>query len=79
MQIRRIRGTDVRPFAVLEGDVVLRLDVRYSIDNMEGLAVRTGAKGETLLYLISNDNFNGLQRTVLLEFELTKTSLTASR
>ncbi|HKZ97087.1 MAG TPA: hypothetical protein VJ045_08915, partial [Hyphomicrobiaceae bacterium] len=41
------------------------------IDNMEGLAVRQGAGGETLITMISDDNFNKvLQRTVLLEFAL---------
>jgi hypothetical protein len=79
LQIRRIKRADLQPYAVLEGDVIARLDVRYSIDNMEGLAVRTGAKGETLLYLVSNDNFNGLQRTVLLEFELSPSVPTAAR
>jgi hypothetical protein len=41
-----------------------------NIDNMEGIAVRRGPKGETLLYLISDDNFSPLQRTLLLMFEL---------
>jgi len=31
-----------------------------------------GARGETLLWLISDDNFNPLQRNILLLFELTK-------
>ena len=29
-----------------------------------------GARGETLLWLISDDNFNPLQRNILLLFEL---------
>ena len=41
-----------------------------NIDNMEGLAVRRGPKGETLLYMISDNNFSPFQRTVLLMFEL---------
>jgi hypothetical protein len=71
MQIRRIKRRDIAPLAVLDGEVIAKLDVRYSIDNMEGLALRQGAAGETLLYILSNDNNNGLQRTVLLEFVLT--------
>ena len=70
MQIRRIPRKAIEPLAVLDGEVIARLDVRYSIDNMEGLAVRKAPSGETLLYLVSNDNYNGLQRTVLLEFAL---------
>jgi hypothetical protein len=70
MQIRRLKRPQIEPLAVLDGEILARLDVHYSIDNMEGLAVRKGPAGETLLYVLSNDNFNGLQRTVLLEFAL---------
>jgi hypothetical protein len=38
---------------------------------MEGLAVHRGARGETVLSLISDNNFRTiLQRTVLLQFTL---------
>ena len=38
---------------------------------MEGLGVHRGAGGETVLSLISDDNFNHfLQRTVFLQFTL---------
>ena len=39
-------------------------------DNFEGIAARSGAGGETLIYLLSDDNFNPLQRTLLLMFAL---------
>ena len=39
------------------------------VDNMEGLAIRrTGNR--TFLYIVSDDNFSSLQRTLLLKFEL---------
>jgi hypothetical protein len=38
---------------------------------MEGIAVHRGARGETVVSLISDDNFNSfLQRTVFLQFTL---------
>jgi hypothetical protein len=38
---------------------------------MEGIAVHRGAGGETVVTLISDDNFNRLlQRTILLQFVL---------
>ncbi|HUF87374.1 MAG TPA: esterase-like activity of phytase family protein [Thermohalobaculum sp.] len=40
------------------------------IDNMEGIAVERAADGRTRLWLISDDNFNPLQRTLLLRFEV---------
>ncbi len=69
MQLRHIKRSEIKPGAKLTGDVLARLDVNYSIDNMEGLAVRKDpVTNETLIYIISDDNFNGLQRTVLLYF-----------
>ena len=41
------------------------------IDNMEGLAVRSNDRGQTILTLVSDDNGNTfLQRTILLQFAL---------
>ena len=37
---------------------------------MEGLGVHVSANGDTVLTLISDDNFSILQRTVLLQFKL---------
>lgn len=40
------------------------------IDNMEGIAVVEEASGATTLWIVSDDNFNPLQRTILLRFVL---------
>ena len=40
-----------------------------TVDNFEGLAVRV-EDGRTFLYIVSDDNFSPLQRTLLLKFEL---------
>ena len=45
-------------------------DLGYEIDNMEGLSVHRGANGDSILTLISDDNFSPIQRTVLLQFAL---------
>ena len=70
MRLRRIDGSTIRPGATVDGQVLIEADGRYRIDNMEGLAVRTGDDGETLLDLISDDNHNFLQRTIVLQFAL---------
>jgi len=41
-----------------------------TVDNFEGIAARRGAEGETLIYLVSDDNFRAGQRTLLLMFAL---------
>jgi len=56
---------------IVAGRILFQGDSSYEIDNMEGLAVHKGAAGETILSLISDDNFNAfLQRTVFLQFTL---------
>lgn len=72
MQMRRIAADDVEPGQVIDGEVLVNVGQRYSIDNMEGLAVREDENGDLLLYVISDDNFNRLQRTLLLMFRLPK-------
>ncbi len=66
----RVRAKLLVPGATLTGDELARLEGSSTLDNMEGIAVRQGRYGETLIYLISDDNFNPLQRTLLMMFEL---------
>jgi hypothetical protein len=54
--------------AVLRGEEVLRLSAPLPSDNYEGLAVLR-RDGRTLVAIISDDNENRLQRTLLLVFE----------
>jgi len=77
IQLRRIAGAAVYAASradkakALDGEVVANFDATYEIDNMEGLAIRTGSNGETLVYAISDDNFNRpVQATLLLMYEL---------
>ncbi len=71
MEMRYIRADDIRPGARLDGEVLANLSFQdANIDNMEGLAIREGAKGETFFYIISDDNYSPLERTLLLMFEL---------
>ncbi len=71
MRIRRLAPAEVKPGAKLTGHVVFEGDQGYEIDNMEGIAVHRGERGETVVTLISDDNFSRiLQRTVFLQFTL---------
>ena len=54
---------------VIEGRLVARLEPPLTIDNMEALTV-TREAGRTIVWMASDDNFNPLQRTLLLKFEL---------
>lgn len=70
VRMRRIALGDIKPGAAVDGPVLFEADLGYEIDNMEGLSVHRGAGGETVLTLISDDNFSVLQRTLLLQFTL---------
>lgn len=70
MRLQRIARGDLKAGPAAEAETLAQMGAGYSIDNMEGLAVREGASGETLIYVISDDNFNPLQRTLLLIFVL---------
>ena len=71
MRLRRIEAADVKPGAILDGEVLIQADLSDEIDNMEGLAVHPAPNGDTVLTLISDDNFNTvIQRTLLLQFTL---------
>jgi hypothetical protein len=70
MRIRRIAAKDLKPGALLSGEVLLEANDSLNIDNMEAIAVHRGASGETILTLMSDDNFSALQRTLLMQFAL---------
>jgi hypothetical protein len=68
MRIRRIPAKDLKPGATIAGEVLLAAEDNLNIDNMEGIAAHRTAAGETILTLISDDNFSALQRTLLMQF-----------
>jgi hypothetical protein len=70
MRIRRIDLRSIRPGALLDGPVLIEAGMHFRIDNMEGLSVHRAAGGDTVLTLISDDNFSPLQRTIMLRFRL---------
>jgi hypothetical protein len=70
MRIRRVPLASIKPGAVVDGKPLIEADLGYQIDNMEGIAVHRTARGETVLTLVSDDNFSFLQRNLLLQFTL---------
>ena len=71
MRLRHLAAEAIAPGARLTGRTLIEADLSYEIDNMEGLGIHHGPDGETVLSLISDDNFNHiLQRTIFLQFML---------
>lgn len=69
-RILRLRAMDLRPGARLQGEELARLEPPMRVDNFEGLAVQRHATGALLVYLVSDDNFSVLQRTLLYQGSL---------
>lgn len=71
VRLRHLGAEGLKPGGSATGEVLLEADTSQEIDNLEAMAVFRGAEGETVVTLMSDDNFNGLfQRTVLLQFTL---------
>ena len=60
----------LRPGATVSGQEIAILAPPLDVDNFEGVATRTGPHGETLIYLVSDDNFQPLEKTLLFMLEL---------
>jgi hypothetical protein len=71
MRLRQVGPSEIAPGARITGRTLFQGDSSFEIDNMEGIAVHQTAGGDTIVSLISDDNFNRfLQRTLLLQFKL---------
>ena len=53
--------------ATVAGEVIAMLKPPLLVDNMEGLAI-TQEQGRTIVWLVSDNNFNAIQRTLLMKF-----------
>ena len=70
MRIRRVPLQAIKEGALVDGPPLIEADLAYQIDNMEGIAVSRTRDGETVLTLVSDDNFAPIQRNLLLQFTL---------
>jgi hypothetical protein len=70
MRIRRIAAGELKRGALIQGEVLLEADDSLNIDNMEAIAAHRTSSGETVLTVMSDDNFNPLQRTLILQFAM---------
>lgn len=64
----------ILPGARLAGREIAVIAPPLAVDNFEAIAARPGPDGSTLIYLLSDDNQNAFQRTLLLQFRLRKTT-----
>ena len=70
VRIRRIPLKSLAPGALVDGPVIFEADLGDEVDNMEGIDAFETGEGDTVLTMVSDDNFSLLQRTLLLQFTL---------
>lgn len=78
MRIRSIPLASIKAGALVNGKPLIMADLAYQIDNMEGIGISRDAQGDTILTLVSDDNFSPIQRTLLLQFKLLKTGFSSA-
>lgn len=70
IRIRRIAMASIAPGRVLDGQEIFEADLGNEVDNMEAIDVHQTADGQTVLTMLSDDNFSVVQRNILLQFTL---------
>ena len=70
IRIRRVALKDIAPGALVDGPSIFDAGLSEEIDNMEGIDAHATEEGDTVLTLVSDDNFSLIQRTLLLQFTL---------
>lgn len=50
--------------------ILLEADMRFQIDNLEGMDITADTDGSARITLVSDDNHSLLQRNLMLEFKL---------
>src|ERR1700742_5230918 len=70
IRVRRIALGSVAPGALIDGPSIFEADLGNEVDNMEGIDAHVTPEGDTVLTMVSDDNFSMIQRTLLLQFTL---------
>jgi hypothetical protein len=65
-----VRAEKIQPRSILIGEELIKLGYPLEVDNFEGVAVQEDPRDGTIIYLVSDDNYHPLQRTLLLQFRL---------
>jgi hypothetical protein len=72
-RLKLVRATTIQPGSKLVGEELIKLEYPLEVDNFEGVAVQEDPRNGTIIYIVSDDNYHPLQRTLLLQFRLNET------
>jgi hypothetical protein len=68
--VKLVRAATIQPGSKLIGEELIKLEYPLEVDNFEGVAVQEGPRSGTIIYIVSDDNYHPIQRTLLLQFRL---------
>jgi hypothetical protein len=63
-----IPAATVVPGARLAGQEIAVIAKQLPVDNFEAVTARAAPDGSVLIYMLSDDNFSDMERTLLLQF-----------
>jgi hypothetical protein len=69
-RIAKIARRSLRQGAPIQTTEIARIEKPFVTENFEAIAARSAGRGQTLIYLASDNNFSDRQRNLLLMFEL---------
>jgi hypothetical protein len=72
-RLRRVRAENIKPGANLEAEQLAVLEGALPFQNVQGISARQTGTAETVIYLVTDDNYTGPQPTALTMFELLRT------
>ncbi len=70
IRIRRLQLAALAPGALVDGPAIFEADLGHEVDNMEAIDAHVTPEGDTVLTLVSDDNFSLIQRNLILQFTL---------
>ena len=70
IRIARFDPAALAPGAAIRATTLATMRPPLTIDNFEGIFVRESENGAPLVYVVSDDNFSAIQRTLLVMFEV---------
>jgi len=72
-RLTRLPSNAIKVGTSIKGEIIADLAFPFNLDNMEALAVRQNEAGETIIYIMSDNNYNRLQRNLLMMFRMEPT------
>ncbi len=69
-RLTRLPALSIKAGQSVKGKIIADLAFPFNLDNMEALAVRQNDLGETIIYIMSDNNYNRLQRNILMMFKI---------